>query len=90
VLIETHTFREDDAFLAWIDSQEVTVYLEIQPREEVRESPTFQSLLDYCPGCGKKISDMEAGAYENEFGQRGHFRCTPEYQPLSDEERRRV
>ena len=33
-LIQTHVFPADDAFMAWIDSQEVTVYLQVEPREE--------------------------------------------------------
>jgi len=113
VLIERHVFPESDAFMAWLDSQEVTVYLEVQPREEliVRKSSTMWDRVhnrpadiytppedrvpmpnrqDFCPGCGTRVGDFEEGAYENEFGQRGHFRCTPEYQPLTDEERRTI
>ena len=33
-LIETHVFPDGDAFQAWLDSQETTVFLEFQPREE--------------------------------------------------------
>jgi len=34
-LIETHTFQQEDQLLAWLESQEVTVFLEFEPREEV-------------------------------------------------------
>lgn len=40
---ETHVFPDADAFVAWLDSQETTVSVEIQPREEVitPKSSTF-------------------------------------------------
>lgn len=34
-VIERHIFPDTDAFQAWLDSQETTVFLEIQPRDEV-------------------------------------------------------
>lgn len=39
-LIETHVFQQDDQLLAWLESQEVTVYLEFEPREELIGSTT--------------------------------------------------
>ena len=30
-LIETHRFPDEDAFLAWLDSQESTVFIEVVP-----------------------------------------------------------
>lgn len=33
-LIETHTFPDGDAFIAWIDSQDLTMNLLIEPRDE--------------------------------------------------------
>lgn len=34
-IIETLVFPDGDAFEAWLDSQETTVFLEFEPREEV-------------------------------------------------------
>ncbi len=34
-VIERHVFPDGDAFIAWIDSQETTVNIDVQPREEV-------------------------------------------------------
>ena len=90
VLIETHTFPDESALLAWLESQETTVFLEFQPVEEVLESSTFPDLdlvelspqqpyepnpQDFCPSCGGRIVDFEWGGYEDETGQRGHTRC---------------
>lgn len=32
--IERHVFPDGDAFIAWIDSQETTINIDIQPRDE--------------------------------------------------------
>lgn len=69
-LIQTHVFPSEDAFLAWLDSQEVTVYLEIQPRDEV-----IGRDLDICPGCHRSVPDFAIGGFESIDGQRGHTHC---------------
>jgi hypothetical protein len=69
-LIETHTFPDADAFQAWLDSQDVTVFLEFQPRDEV-----VGRSLDVCPGCGRRVPDFSPGGFESLDGQRGHFEC---------------
>lgn len=81
--IDLHVFPDGDAFLAWLDSQEHTVYLTIQPREEVihqkvelsPQQPYEPVSLDFCPSCGLRIADFQEGGYEDESGQRGHLKC---------------
>jgi len=45
-LIETHIFPDADAFQAWLDSQETTVFLEFQPRDEVLNTRVKTILWD--------------------------------------------
>lgn len=49
-LIDNHVFPDGDAFQAWIDSQDVTVYLVVQPRDEVigrqRDTVLWDRVLD--------------------------------------------
>lgn len=70
--IERHVFPDGDAFIAWIDSQETTVNIDVQPREEVISTMTS---LDHCPACGKRVVDFEWDGFEAGNGQRGHTKC---------------
>lgn len=45
-LIDRHVFPDGDAFQAWIDSQDVTVYLMVQPRDEVVDVVRWDRVLD--------------------------------------------
>lgn len=55
------------------------------PEEIEREvmkviAPTLRPVvdLDRCAGCGASVGDFEAGGFEREDGQRGHFACVLE------------
>lgn len=81
-LIETHVFPDGDALQAWLESQEVTVFLEFEPIEEVIDVRWLH--VDRCRVCGERVADFEPGGYENEDGQRGHFACDNRPDPSGD------